>query len=426
MDILIKSGRLIDPAASIDKTCDILIQDGKIVAIRSKLKPPARTKRINANGMWVLPGLIDMHCHLRDPGDPEEETIKSGSFAAAAGGFTSIACMANTSPPIDTPELVKYIKEKAKAEAKAHVYPIGAVTRGLKGEALTEMGRMLAEGAVAFSDDGKSIIDTGVLRHALEYVRQFCVPIISHCEDTGLSSGGMMNEGYYSTIWGLKGIPKLAEELVVQRNIMLAKEYNAHIHIAHVSTQGSVRLIREAKDRGIKVTAETCPHYFTLTEEAVEGYNVNAKVSPPLRSEKDRRAIIKGLKDGVIDVIATDHAPHKYEKKMIEFARTANGMIGFETAFPLVITELTGKRLLTVRQAVTKLTVNPAKILGIKKGTLKIGSDADMAIINPKEEYVIDSAKMLSKSKNTPFHGKKVRGKIKYTICAGKIVYSDA
>lgn len=423
MDILIKSGRVIDPASNTDSICDILVQDGKITSVKPLLRPRSKVKIIKAEGLWVLPGLVDMHCHLRDPGDPEEETIKSGSDSAAAGGFTSIACMANTNPPIDNPAMVKYVKDKAAAEAKVNVYPIGAVTKKLEGKFLTEMGRMLDEGAVAFSDDGKPVLDAGILRHAFEYAKQFHVPIISHCEEPGLSKNGMMNEGYFSTIWGLRGIPALAEEVMVQRDIMLARELRAQVHIAHVSTARSVELIRAAKQKGVKVTCETCPHYFSLTEEAVEGYNTNAKVNPPLRSDKDVKEILKGLKDGTIDVIATDHAPHRMEKKNVEFAAAATGMVGFETAFALVVTELVSKKVLTRKEAVKKMTLTPAHILRLPKGTLKEGSDADIAIVDPKAEYKIDSAKFLSKSKNSPFDGRKVRGKVVYTIVNGKIVY---
>ncbi|NQU16791.1 MAG: dihydroorotase [Candidatus Saganbacteria bacterium] len=426
MDILIKAGRIIDPASNFDGVSDILIQDGKIVSIKPLLKPRSKVKVIRAKDFWVLPGLIDMHCHLRDPGDPEEETIASGSLSAAKGGFTSIACMANTVPPIDTPAMVKYVKEKAKAEAKVNVYPIGAVTKGLEGKSLTEMGRMIEEGAVAFSDDGRTILNSNVLRHALEYVRQFHLPIISHCEDTGLSSGGLMNEGYFSTIWGLKGIPALAEEIMVQRDIMLAREYKAPLHIAHVSTARSVRLIRAAKEEGLKITCETCPHYFSLTDEAVDKYNTNAKVSPPLRSQKDIKAILKGLKDGTIDVIATDHAPHRLEKKNVEFASASCGMVGFETALPLVITELITKKVLSRKEAVKKLTINPARILGLHKGSLREGADADITIVDPKAQYNIDVNQFVSKSKNSPFNGRPVSGRVAYTIVGGRIVFTNA
>ncbi len=425
MDILIKQGRVIDPASNLDRVCDILVSDGKIVSVKPLLKPRTKVKIIKAKDCFVLPGLVDMHSHLRDPGDPEEETIKSGALSAAAGGFTSIACMANTTPPIDTPAMVKYVREKALASAKVNVYPIGAVTRNLEGKTLTEMGRMIDEGAVAFSDDGNPVLDTSILRHALEYAKQFHVPIISHAEDTSLSANGLMNEGYNSTILGLKGIPALAEEIMVQRDIMLARGFKAHVHIAHVSTARSVRLIRQAKEDGVKVTCETCPHYFSLTDDALLEYDTNAKVSPPLRSAKDVKAILKGLKDGTIDVIATDHAPHKAEKKNVEFQRAASGMIGFETALPLVLTELVAKKVLSRKEAIAKLSSNPAGILRLHKGTLKVGADADITVVNPKIEYTIDSSKLVSKSKNTPFHGRKVKGKITHTIVSGKVVYKN-
>lgn len=426
MDILIKQGRVIDPANNFDGIADLLIQGEKISAVKSNLRPRSKVKVINAKGLWVVPGLIDIHCHLRDPGDPEEETIASGSASAAAGGFTSIACMANTHPPIDNPAMVKYVKDKAQAEAKVNVFPIGAVTKGLAGTELAEMGRMIEEGARAFSDDGKPVINSAMMRHALEYARQFGVVIISHCEDPGLSSGGQMNEGYFSTILGLKGIPSLAEEVMVARDLMLAKEFKGHLHIAHVSCEKSVDLIRKAKDKGVKVTAETCPHYFTLTEEALTKYDTNAKVNPPLRSERDIKAILKGLADGTIDVIATDHAPHKLEKKKVEFQAAATGLVGFETALPLVITELIDKKILTRKEAFAKMSSNPARILNLHKGAFKEGWDADVTIIDPSFEYVVDAAQFSGKSKNTPFNGRNVKGKVAYTIVSGKIVYSNA
>ncbi|OGC03546.1 dihydroorotase [candidate division WOR-1 bacterium RIFOXYA12_FULL_43_27] len=426
MDILIKQGRIIDPANNFDGIADLLIQGEKISAVKSTLRPRSKVKVINAKGMWVVPGLIDLHCHLRDPGDPEEETIASGSASAAAGGFTSIACMANTKPPIDNPAMVKYVKDKAAAEAKINVFPIGAVTKGLLGAELTEMGRMIEEGARAFSDDGRPVTNSGMMRHALEYARQFGVVIISHCEDPALAEGGQMNEGYFSTILGLKGIPALAEEIMVSRDLMLAKEFKGHLHIAHVSTEKSVDLIRKAKDKGVKVTAETCPHYFTLTEEALLKYDTNAKVNPPLRSERDVKAILRGLADGTIDVIATDHAPHKLEKKKVEFQAAATGLVGFETALSLVVTELIDKKILTRKEAFAKMTVNPARILNLHKGAFKEGWDADVTIIDPLAEAVVDASQFLSKSKNTPFNGRKVKGQVAYTIVSGKIVYSNA
>lgn len=404
---------------------DILILEGKISKLGPRLSAPSsKIPVIDAKALLVLPGLIDMHCHLRDPGDPEEETIASGTRSAALGGFTSVACMANTHPPIDTPAMVKYIISKAQKEAAVNVLPIGAVTRELKGEALSEMGRMLLEGAVAFSDDGRPIINTDIMRRALEYARQFGVPIISHAEDLALSADGQMNESRLSTILGLKGIPGQAEEAMVARDLLLAREFGP-VHIAHVSTAGSVKLIRRAKEDGIKVTCETCPHYFTLTEEEVEGYNTLAKVNPPLRGEADVAEVVRGLKDGTIDVIATDHAPHREEKKNVEFGRAATGMVGFETTLGLVISELVDCGILPLKRAIEKMTLNPARILNLNKGILKPGLDGDLTIIDPKQEYEVEINKFASRSKNSPYQGWKLKGKVVHTIVGGRVVVKD-
>lgn len=422
MDTIITSGKIIDPASNKEISGDILVEDGKIKEISQKVKKASNAQIIEANGLIVIPGLVDMHCHLRDPGDPEDETISSGTRSAAAGGFTSIACMANTTPPIDNPAIVKYIISKAKSEGIVNVFPIGSVTLGIKGERLVEMGRMIDAGVVAFSDDGNPIMDSKVMRLALEYAKIFGVKIISHAEDRSLSAGGLMNEGALSSKLGLIGIPRLAEETMVGRDIELAQEFGP-VHITHVSTAESVKKIREAKKKGINVTADTCPHYFSLTEDAVEGYNTYAKVNPPLRAKSDVEEIIKGLKDGTIDAISTDHAPHKEERKNVEFALAKSGMVGFETALSLAITHLSKD--LSLKEIIQKMTINPAKILGISKGQLKVGVPADITIIDPKQEYEIDAKKFISKSKNSPFHGKKVRGKIVYTIVSGRVVVKN-
>ncbi|MFH1618076.1 MAG: dihydroorotase [Candidatus Margulisiibacteriota bacterium] len=427
MTLLIKKGKVVDPASRTEGIADILIEDGRIKSVapgqRAKVK---QSQIIDAEGLLVLPGLIDMHCHLRDPGDPEEETIASGSMAAAMGGFTSIACMANTTPPIDTPAMVKYIVGKAEAEGLVNVFPIGAVTEGLKGEALAEMGRMRDEGAVAFSDDGQPVMNSRIMRIALEYSKQFNMPIISHCEDLPLCGDGVMHEGYYSTILGLPGIPAASEEIMIERDIKLAREFGGRLHIAHVSTRRSVEIIRKAKREGVKVTCETCPHYFVLTDKDVLGYDTNMKVKPPLRSEADRKAIIRGLKDGTIDVIATDHAPHRREKKNVEFNLASFGMIGLETALPLVLTCLVGEEKMKLRDVVARLSYNPGRILGLKgKGSLKPGADADITIVDPKEKHIISKDKFVSKSSNSPFVGREVKGAVKYTIVKGRAVVKD-
>lgn len=419
--ILIKGGRVVDPAAGIDGVRDVLLEKGQVKAIGGRVKGRG-ARIIDAKGMLVFPGLIDMHTHLRDPGRPDKETIASGTRAAALGGFTSICCLANTSPVADNPAVIEYIIAKARSFGVVNVFPIAAVTRGLKGEELAEMGRCFAEGAVAFSDDGHPVMRADVMRRALEYARQFNLPIISHAEDTDLSANGAMNEGGVSTRIGLPGIPAVAEEVMVARDIMLAREFG-RVHIAHVSTAGSVRLIRQAKRQGVPVTAETCPHYFCLTEEAVKEYNANAKVNPPLRTQADLREIIRGLKDGTIDAIATDHAPHTVEEKNIEFGLAATGMVGLETALGLVMTKLIVTRALTLKRAVDLLSSAPAKILNLKnKGTLKVGSDADLIVVDPQASWIVDPEKFASRSRNTPFTGWPLTGRVVHTIVGGRVV----
>ncbi|MBU0687011.1 MAG: dihydroorotase [Candidatus Margulisbacteria bacterium] len=419
--ILIKNGQVIDPASGKNGVADVLIEDGKIAKVAKNIKAQ-NTTVIDAKACWVLPGLIDMHTHLRDPGWPEQETIATGTRAAARGGFTSVCCMANTDPVADTASVVKYIVSKAKAEGVVNVFPIGAVTKGLKGEELAEMGRMLDEGAVAFSDDGHPIASAGVFRKALEYAGQFNVPIISHSEELGLSESGDMNEGALSTQLGLRGIPALAESEAVARDVGLAKEFGT-LHVAHVSTAQSVKTIRDAKKQKVKVTCETAPHYFSLTEEAVKGYDTNAKVNPPLRTQADVEEIVAGLKDDTIDVIATDHAPHTIDEKNVEFQRAANGMIGLETAVPLCITKLIKERKMNPLKVFAKLTVNPAKILKLNKGTLAPGADADVVIIDPEAKVVIKKEDFVSASKNSPFISQKLTGKVLTTVVGGKIVF---
>ena len=424
--VLIKGGRVIDPASKLDGVRDVLVVGGKIKKVTSNQKPETGgTQVVDAKGCLVLPGLIDMHAHLRDPGRPDKETIASGSRAAALGGFTTVCCMANTDPPIDNPAVVEYILAKAKAEAAVNIFPIASVTKGLKGGELAEMGRCFAEGAVAFSDDGNSVMRADVMRRALEYARQFGVAVVAHCEDANLSSGGAMNESYLSTEIGLPGISSLSEEIMVARDIMLAREYG-RVHLAHISSAGSVKLIRQAKREGVPVTCETCPHYFALTEEAVKDYDTNAKVNPPLKSKADVRAILRGLKDGTIDVIATDHAPHNIEEKNVEFDSAANGMVGLETALALVLTRLVDTRILTLKQAAEKLTSAPARILKLTgKGTLHVGADADVIVVDPRAEWIVDPSKFASKSRNTPFSGWKLKGKVIYTIVGGRIVVRE-
>lgn len=421
--LLIKNALVIDPENKIKGKKDILLEDGKITAIKSKILSP-RSEIIDAKGMLIMPGLIDMHCHLRDPGRLDKEDIGSGTRAAALGGFTSICCMANTNPCADNAAVIKYIKEKAAKEGVVNVFPVGAASKELKGEVLTEMALMIEQGAVAFSDDGKPIMQAAMMRKAIEYAKQFNKIIISHCEDPSLAAGGSMNEGKVSTEIGLPGIPALSEEIMVGRDVLLAKEFGA-LHIAHVSSGQSVETIRRAKQKKTPITCETCPHYFTLTQEAVREYDPNTKVNPPLKTQKDLKAIIKGLQDGTIDVIATDHAPHNIEEKNVEFNAAAFGMVGLETALGLVLTKLVNTKLLKINDAIYKMTLAPARILGLDKGTLRIGADADLIIVDPDLEWTVDPAQFASKSRNSPFKGMTLKGKVCYTIVGGKIVVGD-
>lgn len=423
MNLLIKGGRVIDPSQGLDDTLDVLVEGGVIKEIGKGLKAPAGAETIDASGKYVTPGLIDMHVHLRDPGLEYKEDIISGTRAAAAGGFTSVCCMPNTKPVIDNKAVAGYIIDKAKSAGFANVFPIGAITYGMNGERLAEMGELKESGCVAVSDDGKPVVNSELMRRALEYANGMGILVISHAEDLPLVGEGTMNEGFTSTELGLKGIPRVAEEIAIARDVMLAEYSNAHIHIAHISTQGSVRIIREAKARGVKVTCETAPHYFTLTDDAVRGYNTNAKMNPPLREAADVAAIKEGLRDGTIDCIATDHAPHHIDEKDVEFNVAINGIIGLETSLPLSL-KLVADGILTINQMVEKMTVNPAKILGICRGGLKPGATADITVIDPSKLWTVTEENLASKSKNSPFLGWKVQGASAYTVLEGKVVFS--
>jgi dihydroorotase len=423
-DLVITGGRVIDPESGMDKIADLYIRDGVIQAVeKGKRKFKAR-QIIDAKGKIAAPGLIDMHTHLREPGREDEETIYTGSCAAVAGGFTSICCMPNTHPPIDNQETVKFIYQKAK-EAKCKIYCIGCVTKGQKGEELTEINDLVQAGAVAISDDGLPITNALVMRNALEYSKMFDLPVISHCEEPNLSSGGVMHEGFVSTELGMCGIPSIAEEIMVARDIKLSEFTGAKIHIAHVSTEGSVALIRQAKKKGIRVTCEATPHHFTLTHEFIRSFDTNAKVNPPLRTQKDVEAIKRGLKDGTIDCIATDHAPHSIEEKDVEFDFAPVGLVGLETALGLTVTELIDKKVLSWAQALAKLTVNPANILKLQGGRLKKGYPADVVIIDPQAEWTVEPSKFKSKSKNSPFGGRKLKGKVICSIVEGEVIYRE-
>jgi dihydroorotase len=423
MDILLKGGRVVDPSAGMDSAADILIKEGKIADAGKNLKASgART--IDCEGKIVLPGLIDMHAHFRQPGREDEETFTTGARAALRGGFTSVLCMANTSPPVDNKGVVEYIYSESKKTGLANIYTVGAVTKGLEGKELTEIGQIYEAGAKALSDDGRPVMNAELMRRALEYAKMFGLPVISHCEDLDLSKNGVMNEGFISTRMGLKGVPRAAETIMIMRDIELAQLTGSRVHIAHVSAKESVELIRQAKKKKINVTCETCPHYFTLTEEAVLGFNTNAKVNPPLRTKEDVEAIKKGLADGAIDAIATDHAPHSGEEKDVEFDFAASGMIGLETALSLVYAELVKKGVLSWSGAAERMSLNPARILGLeRKGSLKAGRDADITVFDPEVNWVVEAKGLESKSKNTPYMGMKLNGAAQLVIVGGKVKF---
>jgi dihydroorotase len=421
MSLLIKNGRVIDPSQNIDDTLDLLIENGLVKELGKGLSAPAGAETIDAAGKYVVPGLIDMHVHLRDPGLEYKEDIVSGTRAAAAGGFTSVCCMPNTKPAIDNKAIASYIINKAKAEGFCNVFPVGTITYGMNGERMSEMGELKEAGCVAVSDDGKPVANAELMRRSLQYASGMGIMVISHAEDLSLVGEGVMNEGFTSTEIGLKGIPRVAEDIATARDVMLAEYTGSPIHIAHVSTKDSVRIIRDAKARGVKVTCETAPHYFTLTDDAVRGYNTNAKMNPPLREEADVAAVKEGLKDGTIDCIATDHAPHHLDEKDVEFNEAMNGIIGLETSLPLSL-QLVAEGVLTLKQLVEKMSCNPSDILGLDRGSLKTGAVADITIIDPVKEWTVDANNLSSKSKNSPFIGWKVKGAAVATVVAGKRV----
>ncbi len=425
MRILIKNGHVVDPANGIDKVCDILVNDGVIAEVDEKIDlDGVEVSVIDANGMTVAPGLVDMHVHLREPGQEYKETIETGTRAAVCGGVTSVACMPNTEPVCDNEVVVKFIKERAKEAGYANVYPVGAISKNLEGQYLAEIGQMVFEGAVAVTDDGKPVTNSALMRRAINYAGMFDVPVISHCEDPDLGEGDM-NDGAVATRMGLKGISPAAEEVMAARDILVAEDIGGRVHIAHISTKGTVELIRQAKKRGVKVTCETCPHYFSLTDEACEGYNTNAKMNPPLRTAEDVEAIKEGLKDGTIDCIVTDHAPHHPDEKNCEFSLAKNGIVGLETSLGLGIKCLVKEGILTMSQLIEKMSYNPSKVLGIAKGTLGIGQSADIVIFDPEAEWVVDKDKLHSKSKNMPFDGFTLYGKPQFVLVGGEVIINN-
>jgi len=419
MDILIKNGYLIDPKGKKEGRFDILVSKGKVEKISKKINKKVKNI-IDAKEKLIFPGLIDIHCHLREPGREDEETILSGSKSAVSGGFTTICCMPNTNPPLDNKVSIRFVYDRGR-EAFCEVLPIGAITVKREGKLLAPYGEMVKEGAVAFSDDGNCIMDSLVMRRALEYTKLYGKPVISHSEDENLKKNGVMNEGPLSTKMGLRGIPKEAEEIMVARDVFLSNLTGGRLHIAHITTSNAVKLVKEAKRRNKKITCEAAIHHLILTEEAVSGYNPNAKVSPPLRTEKDRKALIAGLKDGTIDCIITDHAPHSEEEKEMGFEMAPFGMIGFETALSLSMKLLDEG--LSLKEIISKFTEGPSRVIGIDRGEIKEGERADIVIFDPDYEWVYKKEEIRSKSKNSPFINWKLKGKVIWTICSGKIVY---
>ena len=421
MTLLIQGGHVIDPGR-VNGVADVLIENGTISAVGPALTAPAGATVIQAKGQLVLPGFVDLHVHFREPGFEYKETIQSGTAAAVAGGFTTVCAMPNTNPVNDNQAVTEFMLERAKAAGNAHLYPIGAITKKSEGKELAEIGDLRRAGCVAISDDGKPVMNSLVMRRAMEYARAFDVPVVDHCEDLHLSEGGCMNEGLVSTELGLPGIPSAAEDVMVARNVSLAALTGARLHLAHISTAGSVRMVREAKARGLKVTAEACPHHFTLTEELTRGYNTHAKMNPPLRTMQDVQAIKEGLRDGTIDVIATDHAPHATQEKQQEFTEAPFGIVGLETALSLTLA-LVDEGVLTLESAVDKLATAPAKAFSLNAGTLAVGAPADVAIVDPNREWQVDPSRFRSKSRNTPFAGWKVKGRVTTTIVSGRVVF---
>ena len=425
--ILLRGGRVIDPSRGTDGVADVLLRDGRVEAVgRNILADHGEVELLDVAGMVVAPGLIDLHVHLREPGQEDVETVATGAMAAAAGGFTAVCAMPNTDPVTDNQAAVGFIVRQAERARKARVYPIGAISLGQQGQQLAEFGELVGAGAVAVSDDGRPVVSSHLMRTALEYARTFGIPVADHCEEPTLSHGGVMHEGLVSTRLGLKGIPAAAEEIMVARDIILAELTGGHVHLCHMSTRGSVELIRRAKERGLRVTAEATPHHFTLTDHRVEGYDTNAKMNPPLREDADRQAIREALRDGVIDVIATDHAPHHYDAKEREFDDAPNGIIGLETALGLAITELVQTGLMTLPDLLERMSTRPARIFSLPGGTLAVGAPADVVVFDPSASWVVRPEAFFSKSRNTPFAGRELTGRTVLTIVRGEVVYRSA
>jgi dihydroorotase len=424
--VLLRGGRILDPSQNLDEVGDVLLSGGVVEAI-GRLGEVRRDgdelETIDCTGRIVSPGFIDVHCHLREPGREEVETIASGARAAAAGGFTAVCAMPNTDPVTDNQAAVGFILSQARRAAAARVYPIGAISIGEKGETLAEFGEMVGAGAVAVSDDGKPVVSAQLMRTALEYARTFGIPVADHCEEPTLAAGGAMNEGLVSARLGLRGIPAEAEEIMAIRDILLARLTGGHIHLCHMSTRGSVELIRWGKERGINVTAEVCPHHLSLTESAVEGYNTNAKMNPPLRTQADIEALQAAVKDGTIDVIATDHAPHHYDEKEREFADAPNGIVGLETALAVNLTWLVHSRIIELPLLVERMSCAPARLFKLPGGTLRKGALADVTVFDPDAEWTVEPSRFASKGRNTPYAGQALRGVVDLTVVDGRIIH---
>ncbi len=418
--LLIQHGHVLDPANNVDEVRDLVIADGKI----SSGTKPEHADVLDAKGKYVVPGLIDMHVHLREPGRADKESIASGTLCAAHGGFTSIVCMPNTSPVADDAGTIAFIKQRADTVGSVNVFPAGAITKELKGEELAPTGSLKRAGVVAITDDGNCVQNNDLMRRAVEYAKMFNLPVLDHCQDYNLAADGVMNEGYWSVALGLRGWPAMAEDIIVARNILVAEVADWWVHCQHLSSARSVALVREAKKRGVKITAEACPHHFTLTEESCKTYDANFKMNPPLRTERDRAALLEGLADGTIDCIASDHAPHCNYEKEVEFDVAPFGIIGLETELALSLA-LVHKKVLTLRQLIEKFTVNPARLLRLDKGTLSAGADADVIVIDLGREWTYDVTQSASKSRNSPFHGWQLKGKAVATIVDGKIVWKE-
>ncbi len=424
--LLIRGGRIIDPSQNFDAIADVLIKDGRIASVGEKVpEPRSAGDVIDASGKIVCPGLIDMHVHLREPGNEEEETIASGSAAAVAGGFTSIACMPNTQPAIDNEAMIEFVYRQAARAGLCNVYPIGAITKGREGRELAEIGQMVRAGAVAFSDDGCGVASASVMYRAMQYVKMFNRVIIQHCEDADLAAGGCMNAGLTATRIGLPGIPNMAEETMVQRDLLLAQNTGARYHVAHISTAGAVQMVREARARGAAVTAEVCPHHLLLTDDACHEFDTNYKMNPPLRSSADVEACIRGVADGTIDCLVTDHAPHAAdEKKEWDFQAAPFGIVGLEVALPLFIKALVEPGHLDWPGLIERMTIRPAQVLGLKKGTLNVGADADVTIFDPAETWTVDVEQFRSKCQNCPYDGWQLKGRVTHTIVAGAVRFA--